>query len=84
MAKGETFDIEYCDVILFVTGCYSPEEKMVMYYPDGSGYPGAPAEFDIYDIKCGHQEINELLSDKLKRDIEILILNTYFDHEYIT
>lgn len=82
MARAETFDIEYCDVVLFVTGFYSPEEKRVDYYPDGSGYPGSPAEFDIYDIKCGHQKINELLSDKQKRDIEILILNTYFDHEY--
>ena len=56
MAKAETFDIEYCDVVLFVTGIYVPEEKMVMYYPDGSGSPGYPAEFDIYDIKCGYQK----------------------------
>ena len=82
MAKVETFDIEYCDVVLFVTGIYVPEEKMVMYYPDGSGSPGYPAEFDIYDIKCGYQKIGELLSDDQKKDIEILILNNHYDHEY--
>ena len=26
-----------------------PEEPMVLYYPDGSGYPGSPAELDEVD-----------------------------------
>ena len=34
-----------------VSGIYTPEEPMVMYYADGSGYPGSPSEFDITDIK---------------------------------
>lgn len=34
-----------------VRGIFTPEKPMVMYYPDGSGYPGSPSEFDITDIK---------------------------------
>jgi len=82
MAKGETFDIEYCDVVLFVTGCYSPAEARVDYYPDGSGYPGAPAEFEIDKIQCGGQDITNLLSGSQLDEIEQLILNTHYDHEY--
>jgi len=82
MAKRETFDIEYCDVVLFVTGCYSPAEARVDYYPDGSGYPGAPAEFEIDKIQCSGQDITNLLSSDQLEDIEKLILNNHFDHEY--
>lgn len=39
------------DLIIEVTGIYTPEEPMVRYYADGSGYPGSPSEFDITDIK---------------------------------
>lgn len=28
----------------------SPEEKMVLYFPDGSGYPGSPAEIESYEF----------------------------------
>ena len=76
------FEIEYCDVVLFVTGYYSPEEKRVMYYPDGSGYPGSPAEFEINTIMCCDQDICELLSYEQHRQIETLILNTHYDYEY--
>ena len=34
---------------------YSPGEPMVRYYPDGSGYPGSPPEFDCVESF----EINE-------------------------
>jgi len=80
--KEETWDIEYYDVVLFVTGCYSPEEKRVMYNSDLSGYPGAPAEFNIDKIQCGRQDIMELLSGPQLDEIEKLILNTHYDHEY--
>ncbi len=29
----------------------TPGEPMVMYYPDGSGYPGSPDEFEILSVK---------------------------------
>jgi len=82
MAKKELWDIEYRDVVLFVTGYYEPEEKQVLYYADGSGYPGAPAKFDIEDIKCCDQEISELLSVDQMKEIEILILNEHYEHDY--
>lgn len=31
---------------------YSPGEPMVMYYADGSGYPGSPPEIEIYKASC--------------------------------
>jgi hypothetical protein len=30
-----------------------PEEPAVMYYPDGSGYPGAPADTEVVAQTCG-------------------------------
>ncbi len=29
----------------------TPGEKMVRYYPDGSGYPGSPAEVEVTDCR---------------------------------
>lgn len=82
MAKEELWDIEYRDVVLFVTGYYEPEEKEVTYYPDGSGYPGSPAKFDIETIKSCNQDISELLSGDQIEEIEVLILNEYYGHDY--
>ena len=45
MAKVKVYDIEYRDVVLYVHGIYSPEEKQVLHYPDGSGYPGRTRRF---------------------------------------
>lgn len=39
--EGIEFDVDYD---------YQPEEKMVRYYPDGSGYPGCPEELTINEI----------------------------------
>lgn len=39
------------DLILEIEGVYYPEEPMVMYYADGSGFPGSSSEFEIQDIK---------------------------------
>ena len=39
------------ELIIEVEGTYYPEEPMVMYYADGSGYPGSPSEFEIQNIK---------------------------------
>lgn len=30
----------------------TPEEPQVRYYPDESGYPGAPADYEFYDAVC--------------------------------
>ncbi len=39
------------ELIIEIEGIYYPEEPMVMYYADGSGYPGSPSEFETQDIK---------------------------------
>lgn len=49
------------DLTIEVSGFYTPEEKMVMYYSDGSGYPGSPSEFEIDDVKLVKGSIVNLL-----------------------
>lgn len=39
------------DLTIELTGIYVPEEKEVTHYPDGDGYPGMSAYFDIIDVK---------------------------------
>ena len=64
---------------------YSPEEEMVRYYPDGSGYPGCPASIDNYAVYWERKKFNNLkmewedvqievtgLMDELEFDIEEL------------
>ena len=43
--KGVDIEVEYD---------YQPEERMVMYYPDGSGYPGCAESFDITKVSLVH------------------------------
>jgi hypothetical protein len=45
--KDSCIDIEFD-----VSYIYDPPEEMVRYYSDGSGYPGAPEQLELYDIKC--------------------------------
>lgn len=33
---------------------FSPGEKEVRYYKDGSGHPGCPPEFELYNFDCTH------------------------------
>lgn len=52
-------EIIYFEDILFeVSFEYYPEEKMVRYYKDGSGYPGSPASIEIVDVT--HKETSFL------------------------
>ena len=67
-----SYEYYYCrengdETELQVTAEYSPEEPMVRYYPDGSGYPGAPAELNVYSVKLGEREIiNFLTSEEIE------------------
>lgn len=38
------------DIPFEVSFTYYPEEKMVRYYSDGSGYPGSPEAIEIENI----------------------------------
>lgn len=49
-----------------ITGIFSPEEAMVMYYSDGSGHPGSPAEFEITDIKDNGVDIMPVVESMVK------------------
>ncbi len=60
----ETVTVTYLGVELEVSGVYSPEDPMVMYYQDGSGYPGSSSEFEITSVEIGGQNAEEII-DKL-------------------
>lgn len=64
-----TTTVYYKGCLLTVEYDYQPEEPMVMYYSDGSGYPGCPEEFIINSIFLGDQDVSELLEDQFE-DIE--------------
>lgn len=67
--KGVTFEIEYS---------YSPAEKMVMYYPDGTGHPGCAASVELEQITHNGVNFWEILEDNIE-EIEILILENILD-----
>jgi hypothetical protein len=69
-----TIDIEYCNVFLTIKGTYSPEEPRVDHYPDGSGYPGYPSDFDIEEVMCGEADLQKLLTYEQMEDIKEIIL----------
>jgi hypothetical protein len=52
-----------------VSGYYSPEEPMVRYYSDGSGYPGCAAEFELQSVQVDGTEIINLISDEIFEEI---------------
>lgn len=57
----ETVTVIYLGVEIEVNGNYSPEEPMVMYYPDGSGYPGSSSEFEVINATIGGQNAEEII-----------------------
>ena len=69
-------EITYKGVDIKVIGDYSPEEPMVMYYPDGSGYPGSASELeidkimfnnvDVYDIYASLDQIWDIEEEAIK------------------
>ena len=48
-------------LVLSIKGEYTPAEKEVRYYSDGSGHPGNPSEFYIEDINIEEGTIMDLL-----------------------
>ena len=66
--------VEYKGVELEVEYDYQPEEACVMYYSDGSGYPGCAEQIDITEITINGVDVFELLENDLE-EIEELISN---------
>jgi hypothetical protein len=59
-------NISYEGHDLWVKFDYQPEEPMVRYYSDGSGYPGCAEEYNIYSVKLGsHEMIGHLSKEQL-------------------
>ena len=74
MAK-ETVNINYNDIEFEVVGWYQPEEDMVMYYPDGSGHPGAAAEFEIEELLYEGADFAGMMSEGTEEKIIELVMD---------
>lgn len=49
------------DLILQINGIYTPAEKEVMYYPDGTGHPASPSEFYIEKVSIYKGELYDFI-----------------------
>ena len=71
-------EIQYGDKNLLVGFSYKPPEPPVMYYSDGSGYPGALAKIDIISV---YDELGRDIAKELNwqeyRDIIDIIAEKY-------
>jgi len=69
-------EIIFIGIPLRVVGTYEPEEPMVMYYPDGSGYPGSASNFDVNEVYAVDSEIDifEVFSDDRIETIRDLVI----------
>lgn len=72
-------EIEYRGVKLMVEGTYVPEEPMVMYYPDGSGYPGSSEDYEIEVVLVGDVDIYDIFTNLQLDDIRDLVLEKMYD-----
>jgi hypothetical protein len=75
----KTVTVNYLGFNFDLTGNYTSEEPMVMYYKDGSGYPGSSAEFEITDVSLCGIDAEELIN-RLDAWDELALLAV----EYIT
>lgn len=57
----ESVILDFVTFKLEVTGFYTPEEKEVRYYKDGSGHPGSPSEFEIEKVELVEGNLIEFI-----------------------
>ena len=62
---------------------YRPEEAMVRYYSDGSGYPGCPAAVEDISVHYPKRQFNNLTMEweDVEIDVTDLIQELGFDVE---
>jgi hypothetical protein len=60
---------------------FQPEEAMVMYYPDGSGYPGCPASVDNINVVWKTQKFNSTTRKQENVEIDITELLTKLGYD---
>ena len=69
---------------LSITGEFTPEEKMVRYYRDGSGHPGSPPEFEIesIDLMEGGNILSliEEIDEYYDNQMDYGTITPFFDH----
>ena len=65
--------IEYRGIEFEVEFDYQPEEPMVRYYSDGSGYPGCAESIDINEIDHKGTSFVEFFNAKEIEEIEEII-----------
>ena len=58
--RGKIFEVEFD---------YTPEEKQVTYYPDGSGYPGCAEQVDICKVTHNGEDFTDFIFEG-ERDCE--------------
>jgi hypothetical protein len=59
----------------------TPGEPMVMYYPDGSGYPGSPPECEFWGVIINEIVLEgELSAGDWPSDLELKVEESLRDH----
>ena len=72
-------EIEKADVT--ITFDYQPEEAMVLYYSDGSGYPGCAASIDNIEVYWKTQKFNSTTMKHEDVEVEVTDLLRELGHD---
>lgn len=72
MIEKMAVEVIYHGIILTVEGEYIPAQKEVLYFRDGSGQPGEPADFDIHSIKYNGLDMTDFFDDTIYEEIVTL------------
>lgn len=70
MSVIEEVNLKYMDVPLTLEGYYSKGDERVDYYPDGSGHPGSPSEFDTHHVYVNGVDIINILPDYMLEELD--------------
>ena len=72
-------EIEKAQVVIAFD--FQPEEAMVRYYSDGSGYPGCPASVDNIEVCWKTQKFNSTTRKQEDVEIEVTDLLRELGHD---
>ena len=77
------FETTIKDAEVTISFDYQPEESTVMYYSDGSGYPGCAASIDNYDVTFETKKFNSITLkwEVVQQDITEFVENMGVDVE---
>ena len=74
------FETEIEQAKVTITFEYQPEEPMVRYYSDGTGYPGCPASVDNINVVWKTQKFNS--KTRKQEDVEVDITELLIELGY--